>query len=370
MRYGKRYPPVQGRSNHHSCDVMDLKEYLEEMIPIPGVSGFEDEIREYIWKKAKALGQSPYEDNLGDLIVELGAKTGPLVVFISHMDELGLVVSKLESDGSLRIRKVGGIDDRTLVGRVVEIKTEKGVVPGVIGLKPPHLMTDDEERKKVVKWQDIRVDVGTRTRKDTEKLGVKVLDPMVFKKDVTYIGKDLICARGIDNRGGCAILLKVLESLRGRELPMRVMFVWSVQEETGLRGAYAVAHMMRPDYVFAVDTMTTTDAPMTDEVYEKVLIGGGPALRMFDNVAIASPKLKRLIEEVAKAAKIPLQVGSGGGSTDGAAMQEVGCLMMPLGVPMRYTHSPTEIASLSDMEKMAELVKKLIDRLARDLKPR
>ena len=346
--------------------MMNLKQYLEEMIRIPGVSGFEDEIRNYIAKKVKALGYTSREDNLGDLLVEVGAKTGPLVIFVAHMDELGLVVSGRDPDGSLRIRKVGGIDDRTLVGRVVEIKTEKGIVTGVIGLKPPHLMTDKEEMAKPVKWQDIRVDVGTRSRKETEKLGIKILDPIVIKKDVSYIGKDLICARGIDDRGGCAVLLSALERLKGKTIPFRLLFAWSVQEEIGLRGASAIAFSLHPDYVFAVDTMTTTDAPMTEETYEKVKLGAGPALRMFDNVAIASPKLRKMIEQVAKSAKIPLQYGSGGGSTDGAAMQETGCLMMPLGIVMRYTHSPTECASISDMEHMVELVLKIIDRLAKD----
>ncbi len=344
-----------------------MREYLEEMIRVPGVSGFEDDIREYIRGRIEKAGLEAVEDNLGNLRVELG-KSGPLVAFVAHMDELGLIVTKLESDGSLRIRKVGGIDDRTLVGRVVEIKTRKGTVNGVLGLKPPHLMTDPEEAKKVVRWQDVRVDVGTRSRKETEKLGIRVLDPMVFKKDITYITKDLICARGIDNRAGCAILLDVMEQLKDRPLSIRVDLVWSVQEEVGLRGARAAAFMLRPDYVFAVDTMTTTDAPQTDEVYEKVMLGGGPALRMFDNAAIASPKLRVLVEQVAKVARLPLQYGTGGGSTDGAAMQDTGCLMMPLGIIVRYTHSPTEIGSISDMENMVKLIVRIAERISKDRK--
>jgi putative aminopeptidase FrvX len=262
------------------------------------------------------------------------------------------------------------LDDRTLVGRVVEIRTEKGIVTGVIGLKPPHLMTDLDDRKKVVPWQDIRVDVGTRTKKETEKLGVRVLDPMVFKKDVTYIGDDIICARGVDNRMGCAILLEVLDKLKDRRLPIKMTFVWSVQEETGLKGAKVVGFELRPDYVFAVDTMTTTDAPMMGETFERVMIGEGPAMRMYDNAAVASPKLRKLIEEVAKAAKLPLQYGTGGGATDGAAMQDFGSLMMPIGLPMRYTHSPTECASLTDMENASRLLVKIMERIAKDAKRR
>jgi putative aminopeptidase FrvX len=341
-----------------------LRELLEELIKVPGVSGFEDDIRDFIRSKVEDMGLKPWEDNIGDLLVTVGDR-GPHVIFIAHMDELGLIVSKLEADGSLRIRKVGGIDDRTLVGRVVEIKTQKGLVTGVLGLKPPHLMTDREEMKKVQSWEEVRVDVGTRSKKETEKLGIRVLDAMVFKKDITYLTPDLICARGVDDRAGCAILLDVLEKLKDRRLPVKMTFVWSVQEETGLKGAKVVGFQLKPDYVFAVDTMTTTDAPIGGDALEKVLIGSGPAMRMFDNAAIASPKLRKMLEEVGKAAKIPLQYGTGGGATDGAAMQDFGSLMMPIGIPMRYTHSPTEIASIRDIENTSKLVVKVAERIAK-----
>jgi len=333
------------------------------------VSGFEDDIREFIKEKIEAMSLETSEDNLGDLLVTVGDK-GPHVVLIAHMDELGLIVSNIDADGSLRIRKVGGIDDRTLVGRVVEIKTQRDIITGVLGLKPPHLMTDQDDRKKVVAWQDVRVDVGTRSKKETEKLGVRVLDPMVFKKDISYITSDIICARAVDNRAGCAVLLDMLEKLKDRKLSLKLTFVWSVQEETGLKGAKVVGFQLRPDYVFAVDTMTTTDAPLMGDVFERVMIGRGPALRMFDNAAVASPKLRKVIEEVAKAAKIPLQYGTGGGSTDGAAMQDFGSLMMPLGIPMRYTHSPTECASLKDMENSSKLLIKVLERISKGSKAR
>ena len=345
-----------------------MKELLEELIRVPGVSGFEEDIRERIREKVEAMGLEPEEDNIGNLVVTVGDR-GPKVVFIAHMDELGLIVSKMESDGSLRIRKVGGIDDRTLVGRVVEIKTQKGLVTGVIGLKPPHLMTESDDRKKVVGWEEVRVDVGTRTRAQTERLGVRVLDPMVLKKDVTFIG-DMVCARGVDDRAGCAVLLEALDRLRKKKLPLRLTFVWSVQEETGLKGAKVVGFRMTPDYVFAIDTMTTTDGPGQGETYEKILLGSGPALRMLDHAAVASPKLRKLVEEVAKAGRVPLQYGTGGGATDGAVMQDFGALMMPLGIPMRYTHSPTECASMKDLDHLSRLVVLVSERIAKDTKVR
>lgn len=346
-----------------------MKELLEEFIRIPGVSGYEDRISDRIRALVESMGEAVHEDNMGNLVTTVGAK-GPHIVFIAHMDELGLVVTNIDPDGSLRIRKVGGIDDRTLVGRIVEIATQKGIVTGVLGLKPPHLMTENDDRKKVISWEDVRVDVGTRSRKDTEKLGIRVLDAMVLKKDIAYLGKDVICSRGVDDRAGCVVLLDALKKLRGKKLAARISFVWSVQEEIGLRGAKVIGFQLRPDYVFAVDTMTTTDGPMQGETFEKILIGGGPALRMFDSSAIASPKLKRMIEGIAKKAKVPLQCGSGGGGTDAAATQEFGALIMPLGIPMKYTHSPTECASLKDMANTSRLMVLIAEHLAKGGKPR
>ena len=346
-----------------------MKEILEEMIRVPGVSGYEDEIREYIRRRVEEMGATAEEDNIGNLTATVGSK-GPHVVFIAHMDELGLVVTNIDDDGSLRIRKVGGIDDRTLVGRVVEIATRKGTVPGMIGLKPPHLMTENDDRKKVVSWEDVRVDVGTRSRKETERLGVRVLDSMVFKKDVQYIRGDVMCARGIDDRAGCAILLDALKSVLHKKLAARLTFVWSVQEEVGLRGAKVIGFKLQPDYVFAVDTMTTTDGPMQGKTFDKILVGGGPALRMFDNAAIASPKLRKMIEDIARRSKIPLQAGSGGGATDCAVIQEFGALAMPIGIPMKYTHSPTECASLKDIRNTSRLLVLTAERISKAPKVR
>ena len=346
-----------------------MKEMLEEMIRVPGVSGYEDEIREHIKRLVEDMGAATEEDNIGNLITTVGDK-GPHIVLIAHMDELGLVVTNIEEDGSLRIRKVGGIDDRTLVGRVVEIATSKGMVPGVLGLKPPHLMTENDDRKKVVSWEDVRVDVGTRSRKETERLGIRVLDAMVFKKDIQYIGGDMICARGVDDRAGCAVLIDMLKTVLGRKIPARLTFVWSVQEEIGLRGAKVIGFKLQPDYVLAVDTMTTTDGPMQGSTYEKILVGGGPALRMFDSAAIASPKFRKIIEAVAKKGKIPLQAGSGGGATDGAAIQEFGALAMPIGIPMKYTHSPTECASMKDLRNTSKLLVLLVEHISKTMKAR
>jgi putative aminopeptidase FrvX len=294
-------------------------------------------------------------DNLGNLIVPVseGKKS---IVLMAHMDELGMVVVKIEGDGSLRIRKVGGTDDRTLIGRMVEIKTSKGIVPGVIGMKPLHLMTDRAETKKTVPAEDLRVDLGTRSKKETEKLGIKLMDPMVLKKDFVVLNKKYISARGLDDRAGCAILMDVHERLKKVKLKTGVTLVFSTQEEVGLRGAIAIANTLKPDYIFAVDSLSTTDGPGLPKTSEPVLLGKGPALRLIDNRAMASPMLKEYLIKLAKKKKIPLQIGVTGGSTDGAAVQECGAAMMPVCMPLRYTHSPVEIVHLDDLKNISKLL--------------
>lgn len=333
-------------------------ELLEKLIKTPGVAGYEEPIRERIREEIEDYGEV-VEDNIGNLILTLGE--GKHVSLIAHMDELGLVVTKIEENGILRIRKVGGIDDRSLVGRVVEISTRKGTVNGVIGLKAPHLMMDPEEQKKVITFDRLCVDVGTRSMKETEALGIRVLDTMVFTKQVIVMNKKMLAARGLDNRIGCFVLIKVLEAVQKRKLKARYSFVWSVQEELGLRGAVVVSNTLKPDVVFAVDTYSTADTPDVVSHYMPIALGKGPVLRMLDSRAVASPRLRDFVIAIARKNRIPLQIGVTGGSTDGAAVQECGALMLPIGVPLRYTHSPTECAHMDDIKNIIKLLTKIVE---------
>lgn len=333
-------------------------ELLEELIKTPGVAGYEGHIRERIRKEVEGYGEA-VEDNIGNLILTVGE--GRHVALIAHMDELGLVVTRIEENGTIRMRKVGGIDDRSLVGRMVDISTNKGVVNGVIGMKAPHLMTDPEEQKKVINFDRLCVDVGTRSRKETMALGIKVLDPMVFKKQVVVLNRKVIAARGLDNRIGCFAMTEVLKSVKRQRLKARFSFVWSVQEEMGLRGAVVVSNTLKPDVVFAIDTYSTSDTPDVVSHYPNIALGKGPVLRMMDSRAVASPKLRDFVLDLAKRNRIPVQIGVTGGSTDGAAVQECGALMLPIGVPLRYTHSPTECAHMDDIKNMVRLITKIVE---------
>ncbi len=335
---------------------------LSELSSIPGVSGSEKPVRSYIISKLK-LGKDFRIDNIGNLIVERG--TGrPHIALVAHMDEIGLLVSKIEEDGSLRFRKIGGVDDRILPARKVKIQTDKGPVNGVIGIKPPHLVIDLEEQKKTVSFDKLRIDVGTRSRRETEALGISVLDTVTFEKELTRLGKDLVVGRSLDDRVGCGILIEVFSELADKKLKGKVSYVWSVQEEIGLRGGKVIGHTLDPDYVIVLDTCSSSDAPgLREEHLQPAVLGKGPALRLFDSLSIASPVLREMAKKIAKSKRIPLQEIVAGGSTDATAVQETGSAVMPICIGTRNSHSTVEIISVSDVENGVRLVSALVEKL-------
>jgi len=338
---------------------VSLLDELRELVLVPGVSGYEERVREFIKGRVERIVDAGCVrvDSIGNLIVEIGCRdeAARRIALIAHMDELGLVVTKIESDGRVAFRKLGGIDDRVLVGTYWEILTERGVVNGVVGLRPPHLALG--EQPKIVPWHELRIDVGTSSREETEALGVKVLDPIVFKKSFVELANGVVSARALDDRFGCIVLLKVLERVAGLDLPCKLLFVWSVQEEIGLRGARVIANTLRPDVVFAVDSFPCCSALTGD-----VRLGGGPVLRVIDRSSISSPDLVKFVMRVADEAGLPLQWGVTGGGNDGSVIQNVGAKLAVIGVPMKYSHSLVECISLRDLEGLIDVLHRVVER--------
>jgi len=330
---------------------------LKELILTPGVSGCEDPIRERIREKISHYGKTAV-DPMGNLTLTVGSGEKH-ALFVAHMDEIGLVVTHIEDDGYIRVKKVGGLDDRVLSGRMVDIYPEDSLhpVPGVIGLKPPHLMKNREkEMSEAIKPEDLRVDVGTRSREETEALGVAKLSPIILRKHFSTLANDMVTSRGLDDRLGCAALIEALERIDIKSLKVKLTIAWSVQEELGLRGAYALGNELHPDFAVAIDSCTTGDSPQVDYHLSAVSLGEGPVLRMFDRMAFASRTMMKRVSEAAAAEKIPVQVAATGGATDGAALQTFGALMIALAVPVRYVHSPVEVMSLRDYHHLVKLL--------------
>lgn len=334
---------------------------IEELISQPGLSGFETPIRDYIIKKIEPCA-SVEVDPIGNLIASVGSGD-PRMLFASHMDEIGMVVSYIEESGFLRIRKVGLLDDRILIGRAVEIGTRTGTVPGVIGIRPPHLMTsleDYERLRHVPAWDEIAIDVGTSSKQETEDLGIEVMDPIVFRKDFTILNENRCAARGLDDRFGCALLIKVLQEISRMDLDREITFAWTVQEEIGAIGGQALAARGKWDVMFAVDSYASADVPGVAFHYGPSVLGKGPILRLMDHRSISTPRLAQWAIELAEENQIPLQFGPTGGYTDGQHFLSKGVPMLMLAVPVRYMHSPVEMIDRRDLEGLFKLVLQII----------
>ena len=329
---------------------------FRELVQVPGLSGYEDRVREDIKKRVEGLGRC-FTDPIGNLVLELGGD-GPSVLLAAHMDELGLVVTNIEDDGRVRFRKVGGIDDRVLPSQHVIIHSSRGDVGGVIGITPPHIQLDKEP--KVIPWSELYIDVGANSSEEVRDMGVEVLDPVTFSKPWTVTGRGRVVAtRAVDDRFGCALLVELaLRISSGGVRPKhRVYLAWTVQEEVGLRGALALAHRLSVEYMVSVDTVTCCNPVITGALS----LGKGPVIRALDNALISSPKLARRILKVARSHGIPLQVASAGGGTDAAAFQRVNVVATALGVAVKYTHSTVELVNLEDVKKLQELLEVVLE---------
>jgi len=343
-------------------DKKDALEVLRELVFTPGLSGYEERVSDWLIERIPA-GLEPVKDSMGNLFVSLG-EGKPHLLFIAHMDEIGVVISHVDEKGYGRIKKIGGLDDRMLVGRMFDFVTERGLVTGVMGVKPPHLMIDREkEMREGIRSEEVYVDFGTRTRKETERLGIHPLTPGIMKKHFAILNKQYLSSRGLDDRVGCAAIFWALQAWHRKPPRCRITAAWSVQEERGLRGAMAVAHRLEVDHAFPIDSSSTGDAPGVEFHLAPTRLGAGPVLRVIDRLAIASPSLQRKVRAVAERLRIPVQSTVAGGTTDGAALQTTGIDMLPLCVPCRYVHAPCEVVHLQDFYHLIDLIIELPRRL-------
>ncbi|NJE55379.1 M42 family metallopeptidase [Thermococcus sp. 21S9] len=323
-----------------------LAEELREITRIPGISGYEEKVREKI-----AEWLEPYADytvdTIGNLIVELGE--GELKgIFMAHMDEIGLLITGIRPDGKLTFRKVGGIDDRLLYGRHLDVVTENGKLDGIIGALPVHLNL--ERKFDTVPWNKLVIDIGAESREEAERLGVKVLDYAVFKKHFAVLNDRYVSTRSLDDRFGVVALIEAIKDLVDHDLDGRWIFAFTVQEEIGLKGAKFLAERYSPKYAFAVDSFACC-AELTGDVR----LGGGAVIRAVDNSAIYTRRLARRVAEIASRNGIPLQVGVTGGGTDASAFQHKS-EVLALSVPMKYLHSEVETLHLGDLEALIKLI--------------
>lgn len=345
---------------------MTISKILEELSNACGVTGREEEVRQLMINYMKPHVDEISLDKLENVLaVKKGKKTGLKVMLAAHMDEVGLMVKAITKDGFLHFTKMGGIDDRILPAQKVIVHTKKGSLPGIIGSKPPHIQKE-EERKKIIGFDELFIDVGAENKEDATSLGVSVGDIVGFDVKYANLGRDTVIGKAFDNRAGCLILIETLKLLKKTDCT--VYAVGTVQEEVGLRGAGTAAFGIDPDIALALDVTIAGDVPGVKETDTNAKMGNGPTLTVSDSGLISSPKILRWLIETAEQEKIPFQVESGlMGSTDASriALTRQGIPSSTISVPTRYIHSPVGMLSLRDIENSAKLVAAAIDNISK-----
>lgn len=338
-----------------------LLDTLKELCALSGPSSFEEPVRDYLDRRARAAGAETRTDGMGNLICfKKGAKSAPnKLMLAAHMDEVGLIVKRIDDEGYLKFAPVGGIDRRVLLGKPVFVGEAR--VPGVIGLKAIHL-TSPEERKKIPKLEELYIDIGAKTKAEAEAL-THLGDFAVFSDTMVEFGHRMLKAKAIDDRIGCAVMIELLE----RDLPIDVTFAFTVQEEVGTRGAFGAGFSVRPELALILEGTTSADSPTTD-VHRRVCSPGrGPVICYMDGATIYDRGCFELLRELAESHQIPWQTKEYvSGGTDAKAIQRSrsGVRVGAVSAAVRYLHSPSSVASIQDFEHIQAVAELFVQAVA------
>ena len=345
----------------------ELEKYLRELCLLPGLSGHEQAVSQYVKKFFSEQGLKVTEDILGNTMTSVqGSKPeAPSVLVTAHMDQLGFVVKTILEDGFIKLDRLGGIPEKALPTLRVSVQTSDGkLVNGLIGLKSHHL-TPAEEKYKVDPYGTLYVDIGCSSRAEVLALGIKVGNPVIYRPAFERMQGKRCNGTAFDNRVACAVLFGLTERLSHNPASATVHLAGTVQEEYTIRGAMLAARALKPKLCICLDVAMAGDTPDLKGVNE-VALGGGPVMSLYNfhgrgtlNGTIPHPSMVRLLENTAEKTGIPLQrYASIGGLSELSYMQleGEGICGVDLAVPCRYTHTQIETCDLGDMDAVVNLL--------------
>ena len=332
-----------------------MKERIRALCELDAVSGREDAVRAYI---LDALQKSPAQmevrvDALGNILCEIRGenRAAKRVLFTAHMDEVGCIVTGITDDGYLRFATVGGVDKSVLCGRRVRI----GSQIGIIGCKAVHLCSK-KEADTLPEEKDLLIDIGASSAAQAKE-SVRPGDVAAFDTPFTEM-QDMIRAKALDDRIGCALLLKLAETVP----PYDISLAFTVQEEVGLRGAAPAAFTLRPDIAVVVETTTAADVGDVPTSKQVCRVGGGPVVSFMDKSTLYDCDLYAKIRTLADDTGIPNQTKTLiAGGNDAGAIQRTGggVRVAAVSLPCRYIHSPASVVSMRDIEETQRLLSEL-----------
>ena len=327
---------------------------LKTLIEVSGVSGREGEVRESILTLLPAWARSKARvDRRGNLILQAG-QGGKRILFIAHMDEIGFEITGIERDGTARVRSLGGFFSTLYEAHPVVVHTQAGPLEAIVRPRRDYLSPASAGRPFTD--ADVVLDFGTVDREETLALGVSAGDWLTVPKQFRRLAGEMASGRSVDDRAGCTALVNAVRSLDPERLGNRVTFAWSVEEETGLKGAEAIASESVFDVVFAVDTFVSSDSPLESKAFALGILGKGPVLRAMDNSNLAPRSGLSRIQALAESRHLPLQIGLTHGGNDGSVFTQYGAVDLPLSWPTLYSHSAVEVIQQADLNNLGQLV--------------
>lgn len=338
------------------------KEFLKELSEDSGVSGYENLIAPTVIREFQAYAEDVRTDHFGNIYALKRGEHGRCKIMLAaHMDEIGLMVKKIDSRGFLRFTTVGGVDQRTLLSQEVVIHGRQPV-SGVIGSMPPHLVQEDGE--KAVKIEDMGIDVGL-SAEEIHKV-IQVGDIITIKRHPLELLGGLMAGKSLDDRAGVVVMQICLQELSRLHHKHDVIAVATTQEEVGLRGALTSAHTLNPDLAIAID-VTHATTPDTKGLVS-IELGKGPTIALGPNI---HPIVYQLMTEAALEARIPFQIEpiAGMSGTDAWAIQvaQSGIPTGLLSIPLRYMHTSVETLDMQDVVNAGLMLAQIIASLPEDL---
>lgn len=326
---------------------------LEKLSNACGIPGREEEVRDLLKAELRPHVDEMWTDAMGNLIVRKG--NGPFKVMLdAHMDEVGLCVGAITDEGYVKLKKVGGLDDRVLPGRQVWLTQQR--IPGVIGAKAWHL-TSADERSKVIPFAEMYVDLGCRNRQEVEALGIEPGEPVYFATTFERFSEKVMKGKAFDDRAGCTVLASVLQQHSYPGLTLYGAF--TTQEEVGLRGARVAAYNLNPDLAIALEGTGSANGAGVDPFDTITNMGEGPAISLMDASGIPNLRVQQQLMQVAEEAGIKYQtrrLTAGGTDAGGIALQRTGVPACTVSVPCRYIHTNAALLNLDDLNGAVSLI--------------
>lgn len=343
---------------------------LKDLTDANAISGQEKEAREVMEKYITPYANEVYTDHLGSLIAKkTGEEDGPKIMVAGHLDEVGFMVTRIDENGFLFFQTIGGWWNQVMLAQRVTIMTKSGNLTGVIGSKPPHILSA-EARKKPVDIKEMFIDIGATSKEEAEDFGVRPGDAVVPYFEFTQMPNEkMLLAKAWDNRIGCAIAIDVLKQLQNESHPNTVYGVGTIQEEVGLRGAKTSAHLIEPDIAFGVDVGIAGDTPGVSDKDADSKLGDGPQIILYDASMISHKGVRDLVVQTAEEKEIPFQYATmAGGGTDSGAIHLTanGVPALSITIATRYIHSHAAILHRDDFEHAVKLIVEVIKKLDKE----